>query len=262
VIHSFWTPGLGSKRDLITNKTNYLWYTPDEKLTESAFNGFCTEYCGASHANMRFRVFTTSNENFESWAAGQRTPATGSPAALAARAAADSAARRAPRAAAGVVPAAAPAAPTAGYIYPAASMPSHTVPKVPIPAGLTFDDNLLASGDAAAGRAMLTNVANLGKAPCLTCHVIRGETNYVNDDQAKGPNLTHVGSRHTFGGGLFTTSGPNLARWIKNPPKMKPGAIMNVFGTGEVHPVTKATTSAGLSDKEIADIVAYLLSLK
>jgi cytochrome c oxidase subunit 2 len=261
VLHSFWTPGLAGKRDLITNKTNHLWYTPDAKLTEAAFNGFCTEYCGASHANMRFRVYTTTKENFESWAAHQKEPANGSPAALAAKAAADSAARRAPRAAS-VVPVAAPAAPATGYVFPADKMPDHTVPKVPIPATLTFDDNLLAAGDAAAGRALMTNVANLGKAPCLTCHVIRGEQAYVNDDQAKGPNLTHVGSRHTFAGGLFTTNPHNLARWIKNAPIMKPGATMNTFGTGEYSPVLKSRVSAGLSDKEIADIVAYLLSLK
>src|SRR5579862_2084485 len=28
VLHSFWTPELGGKRDLITNHTNYIWYTP------------------------------------------------------------------------------------------------------------------------------------------------------------------------------------------------------------------------------------------
>ena len=28
VLHSFWTPQLGGKRDLITNHTNLLWYTP------------------------------------------------------------------------------------------------------------------------------------------------------------------------------------------------------------------------------------------
>jgi cytochrome c oxidase subunit 2 len=263
VLHSFWTPGLAGKRDLITNKTNFLWYTPDPKLAEDAFNGFCTEYCGASHANMRFRVFTTTAENFESWAAHQKDPAMASPAALAAKASADSAARRAPRAAAGVAAAPAPAAaPATGYIFPAEKMAAHTVPKVPIPDGLTFDDALLATGDAAAGRAMITNIANLGKTPCLTCHVIKGEQAIVNDNQAAGPNLTHVGSRHTFGGGLFTTNAGNLARWIKNAPKMKPGAIMNVFGNGEVHPTTKRATTAGLSDKEIADIVAYLLTLK
>ena len=29
VLHSFWIPALGGKRDLIANRTNYLWFTPD-----------------------------------------------------------------------------------------------------------------------------------------------------------------------------------------------------------------------------------------
>src|ERR687898_3058913 len=29
VLHSFWIPQLGGKRDLISNHTNYLWMTPD-----------------------------------------------------------------------------------------------------------------------------------------------------------------------------------------------------------------------------------------
>ena len=86
VIHSFWVPALGGKRDLINNRTNYLWFTPDS-TTESAFNGFCAEYCGISHANMRFRTFVVSPEEFDSWAAHQQTPARYSMAAPAAPAA-------------------------------------------------------------------------------------------------------------------------------------------------------------------------------
>ena len=55
VLHSFWIPQLGGKRDLISNHTNYLWFTPDSTLETSAWNGFCAEYCCASHADMRFR---------------------------------------------------------------------------------------------------------------------------------------------------------------------------------------------------------------
>src|ERR1051325_1796942 len=29
VIHSFWVPALGGKRDLIANHTNYVWFPPD-----------------------------------------------------------------------------------------------------------------------------------------------------------------------------------------------------------------------------------------
>src|SRR6266705_1682077 len=75
VIHSFWTPQLGGKRDVVTNRTNYLWYTPDSSTASSVWNGFCVEYCGASHANMRFRVFTVSQQQFDSWVAGQKLPA-------------------------------------------------------------------------------------------------------------------------------------------------------------------------------------------
>src|SRR5690349_23698247 len=74
VIHSFSIPRLGGKRDLIANHTNFLWFTPDS-IGEQALNGMCAEYCGASHANMRFKVFTVTPENFASWAAHQQTPA-------------------------------------------------------------------------------------------------------------------------------------------------------------------------------------------
>jgi cytochrome c oxidase subunit 2 len=75
VIHSFWTPQLGGKRDVVTNRTNYIWYTPDSAISGNVWNGFCVEYCGASHANMRFRVFTVSQQQFDSWVAGQKMPA-------------------------------------------------------------------------------------------------------------------------------------------------------------------------------------------
>ena len=65
VIHSFWIPQLGGKRDVVSNRTNTLWFTPDSVGTQ-AFNGSCNEYCGASHANMRFRAYTVSPEEFES----------------------------------------------------------------------------------------------------------------------------------------------------------------------------------------------------
>ena len=75
VLHSFWIPQMGGKRDLISNHTNYLWFTPDSALDGTVWNGFCTEYCGASHANMRFRAFTLAPEEFEAWVRHQLSPA-------------------------------------------------------------------------------------------------------------------------------------------------------------------------------------------
>ncbi|HEV3485286.1 MAG TPA: cytochrome c oxidase subunit II, partial [Vicinamibacterales bacterium] len=78
VLHSFWVPQLGGKRDLIANHTNYLWFTPDS-AQPNAWNGFCAEYCGASHANMRFRAFTVSAADFDAWARHQLSPAAFNP---------------------------------------------------------------------------------------------------------------------------------------------------------------------------------------
>jgi len=41
VIHSFWTPQLGGKRDVVTNRTNYIWLTPDTAIAGNVWNGFC-----------------------------------------------------------------------------------------------------------------------------------------------------------------------------------------------------------------------------
>lgn len=75
VLHSFWIPALSGKRDLIANHTNFLWFTPDANLGTLAWNGHCAEYCGASHANMKFRVYTVSPEQFASWTKGQQAVA-------------------------------------------------------------------------------------------------------------------------------------------------------------------------------------------
>nr|MBA3889798.1 cytochrome c oxidase subunit II [Gemmatimonadaceae bacterium] len=83
VLHSFWIAPLAGKRDLISNHTNYLWFTPDSAGV-GAWNGTCNEYCGASHANMKFRAYTVTPEDFESWAQNQLAPAVGTAPAVAA----------------------------------------------------------------------------------------------------------------------------------------------------------------------------------
>src|ERR1041384_491348 len=53
VIHSFWVPRLGGKRDLIQGRTNRIAFKPD---SVGEYWGQCAEFCGASHANMRHRT--------------------------------------------------------------------------------------------------------------------------------------------------------------------------------------------------------------
>jgi cytochrome c oxidase subunit 2 len=72
VIHSFWVPQLGGKRDVIPGHTNTLHFVPEVPGT---YLGQCAEFCGLSHANMRFRVFVETPDAFRDWAAHQRSPA-------------------------------------------------------------------------------------------------------------------------------------------------------------------------------------------
>ncbi|HEV3472517.1 MAG TPA: cytochrome c oxidase subunit II [Actinomycetota bacterium] len=78
---------------------------------------------------------------------------------------------------------------------------------------------------------------------CVNCHAIRGT-------EAAGqtaPDLTHFGSRTTFAGAMFENNEGNLADWLRDPPAVKPGSLMPDYG---------------LTDEQIQQLVAYLMSLK
>ncbi len=254
VLHSFWIPRLGGKRDLISNRTNYLWFTPDEKFGDAALNGQCAEYCGDSHGNMKFRVFTVSQADFESWAKHQAgTAVFGAPAPAAPAADTAKPAAGAPKGVALATAAAAPAAPApAEFAAWNKPLPAFFVPKTPTPAGLAVTPGLV--GDPQRGMQLYST------GTCIGCHAIRGNPSSIGNI---GPDLTHVGSRHTIAAGLYPNDDQHLALWIKNARKMKPGSIMPTLGKGEFDPILKSTASAGaLDDQQIADIVAYLRSLK
>ncbi|MGH7906438.1 MAG: cytochrome c oxidase subunit II [Candidatus Binataceae bacterium] len=68
VIHSFWVPKLGGKRDVIPNHTNELILKPDKP---GEYFGQCAEFCGLSHANMRMRIFVDTPEQFARWIADE-----------------------------------------------------------------------------------------------------------------------------------------------------------------------------------------------
>jgi len=276
VLHSFWIPQMGGKRDLISNRTNYLWFTPNKDLPSSAWNGFCAEFCGPSHANMRFRVFTVTSAEFSQWTAHQQQVAI-FPAAAAE--AAPSAAvpmvmptvRQVSSGGGGVpiVQVAAVQAPaidslpvTTKVAIPVWTFPKermvkefpHTVPTTPLPNTVSYNESLLAEGDAERGRQIY------GRSSCIGCHAIGGTPFNMS---AIGPNLTHVGTRHTLAGGLYPNDAKHLAYWIKSAPHLKPGSIMPTLGKGLTDPVRKnVVTVGGLTDMEIADIVAYLQALK
>lgn len=280
VIHSFWIPELAGTRDLVSNHTNWLWFTPDSTLGENAWNGFCKEYCGASHANMRFRVYTVSPDKFERWAAHQKLPAVFGvnpatlPGAAAPAAGTVTAAGVQPEQGAkptvtmagviGGAPAAAgqgaqgaqggvaAAAADSGYVFPADKLPPHVIPSTPIPDGVSFPANL--EGDATRGMQVYSRSA------CIGCHTISGNPSSIG---IIGPNLTHLATRHTIAAGLYPNDTRHLALWIKNARVLKPGSLMPTLGKDQIDPTTRQKALTGtLSDQDIADIVAYLQALK
>lgn len=71
VIHSFWVPSLGGKKDANPGLTQTLTLQADEP---GVYQGQCAELCGLSHANMYFRVKAVSQEEFDRWVADMQRP--------------------------------------------------------------------------------------------------------------------------------------------------------------------------------------------
>ena len=72
VIHSFWVPQLGGKRDVVPGRVNRITLTPE---ATGEYWGQCAEFCGASHANMQLRVIVEEPAAFDKWVAAQKAPA-------------------------------------------------------------------------------------------------------------------------------------------------------------------------------------------
>jgi cytochrome c oxidase subunit II len=78
---------------------------------------------------------------------------------------------------------------------------------------------------------------------CADCHSIRGTSAHGD----VGPDLTHVASRLALAAGTIPNTPGNLARWIREPQHVKPGALMP-----DLH----------LSDADWVALSAYLRTLR
>jgi cytochrome c oxidase subunit 2 len=81
VLHSFWVPEWGIKRDAVPagdpeeeGIDNQFVVTPDE---EGTYSLVCTELCGTGHATMRATVVVESQEEFDAWLQQQATEQAG-----------------------------------------------------------------------------------------------------------------------------------------------------------------------------------------
>jgi cytochrome c oxidase subunit 2 len=237
VIHSFWIPKLAGKVDMIPNRANFLWFKADRA---GYYYGQCAEYCGESHAIMRFRVIALDQPDYDKWLANQKLPAR--------------------TVAAGA---------TASSEQPKIQFANYQINDGHALAGSAeFDANPLAAWhrmqapEAGENAALVAQGRKLfQEKTCVSCHTIRGHEGMG----ITGPDLTRVGARSTIAAGVLENTPVRLAQWLHDPAHFKPGNKM-YYGGYMVQEGTgfNATWKQNLTlnDTEINALVAYLHSLK
>jgi cytochrome c oxidase subunit 2 len=227
VMHSFWVPKLAGKVDMIPNRANYLWLEADHP---GYFWGQCAEYCGESHAVMRFRVIALAPREFEDWLDNQTNPAR---------------TVRFPKADAGEQPRAQFAALREFAQNESGSSGAFEVAPLDAWRAQQFVDKGEDPVLIARGKQLFAAKT------CISCHTIRGM------DAARGvqgPDLTHVGARTTLAGSWLDNTPEQLRRWIHNPEAVKPGNKMWANGYVPNH--------IQLTPEDEVALVAFLESLK
>ena len=68
VIHSWWVPDLGGKKDAIPGYINDMWFKANETGT---YRGQCAELCGRGHAFMPIVVKVVSQDEYDQWVSDQ-----------------------------------------------------------------------------------------------------------------------------------------------------------------------------------------------
>ena len=66
VIHAWWVPDFGMKRDAIPGFINEMWISVDEDKP-GTYRGQCAELCGADHGFMPIVVIAKPKAEFEAW---------------------------------------------------------------------------------------------------------------------------------------------------------------------------------------------------
>ena len=71
VIHSFWIPSLGGKKDVVPGRTNTLVLEADKP---GLYTGQCAEFCGLSHSLMRMQVRAVTQADYDKWLDNLKKP--------------------------------------------------------------------------------------------------------------------------------------------------------------------------------------------
>jgi len=69
VIHAWWVPDFGMKKDAIPGYINEMWFRADETGT---FRGQCAELCGRDHGFMPVVVEVLPQDEFDAWLAAHK----------------------------------------------------------------------------------------------------------------------------------------------------------------------------------------------
>lgn len=128
----------------------------------------------------------------------------------------------------------APASPSGGGAQPTATKPA--AGQTPAPTG---GGDTQASADK--GKELFASKG------CGACHAVKNVPGAVG---TIGPALDGIGNataRPNIAGGALKNTPENMAKWLKNPPALKPGTQM---------------PNLNLGDAEIASLVAFLSTLK
>ncbi|HZP59964.1 MAG TPA: cytochrome c oxidase subunit II [Opitutaceae bacterium] len=225
VIHSFWVPKLAGKVDMMPNRGNRMWLEADHP---GYYWGQCAQYCGDSHAVMRFRVIALDAKDFADWLANQKKTA------RVVSVAQDEKIEKA--------------------------RPVFASWKQNQTGFVTGDQLDISPLDAWRAKqfpekeedpALIAQGRHLFQVKtCAGCHNVRGHEGVG----IAYPDLTHVGARTTIAGSLLENNTENLTRWITNPGAVKPGNKMWVEGylKNNIH----------LTPDDVAALVAYVQSLK
>ncbi len=72
VIHSWWVPDFGIKKDAIPGYINELWFNADKP---GIYRGQCVELCGRDHGFMPIVVDVRPRAEFEAWLKARKTAA-------------------------------------------------------------------------------------------------------------------------------------------------------------------------------------------
>jgi len=70
VIHAWWVPDLGMKKDAIPGFVNEMWFQIDK---EGTYRGQCAELCGKDHGYMPIVVIAKNEADYGQWLSAQKT---------------------------------------------------------------------------------------------------------------------------------------------------------------------------------------------